>query len=405
MTRPNIISRATLQTAAAILLSYLASVTAVYGATLDKDNTISVPLPDGDIKILTNDLGLIAAVLPAKEMIKGWRPKKIVVLVDNNTNRPDWLRKAVANVEIVPVRSLEEARAHISDADGLIGFCTPNDLLAAGKALKWVHVPHGGVEGCVKNEELRSGRIVFTNMQRGFGPVMGQHVVAMILALTRGLDLYARMNKDGKFLTGQPDGVPLGKLRSIDGRTMLIVGLGGVGTQTAKLAHGLGMKVIATRNSGREKPVYVEYVGLSDELPVLIGKADVVVMAAPLTAQTHGLFNAAMFNRMKKGTIFINVARGEQVVTEDLIAALKSGQVGGAGLDVTAPGRLPEDHPLWNAPNILITPHMSAHAQDDDGTQISGAIGEPSWQITRENLRRYVAGEPLFSIVDAKRGY
>lgn len=395
--------------AAAILVTtsalVLPTVALSAGPTPDRTSPITTPIPEGDIKKLVDNLGLIPSDKPLREMIPGWtKPKKIIVQVDRNVNRPAWLKKAVPDVELITVRNADEAKKHIATADAVVGMC-PNELLAAGKKLRWVHVPHGGVESCMRSEEVRKDRFLFTNMQRAFGPVMGQHGIALMLALTRGLDLYARMNAEGKFRTDMVDSVPRGKLRSIEDRTMLVVGLGGVGTQTAKLAHALGMKVIATRNSSRDKPEYVDYVGLSDELPKMIGQADVVVMSAPLTEQTRGLFNAEMFNRMKKGALFINLARGEQVVTEDLVAALHSGQVGGAGLDVTAPGRLPEDHPLWKAPNVLITPHVSAHAQGDDGTEVSGAIGEPAWQITREQIRRFVAGEALYSLVDVKRGY
>ncbi len=182
----------------------------------------------------------------------------------------------------------------------------------------------------------------------------------------------------------------------IDGKTMLVVGLGGIGSEVAWRADALGMSVIATRASSREGPTYVEYVGLADELLALAEQADVIVNATPLTPETRGLFDAEFFRRMKPGAYFINVGRGGSVVTADLVAALTAGELGGAALDVTDPEPLPADHPLWDMPNVIITPHV-AGASDLRGARM--------FTLIRENLRRYAAGEPMLSVVDISRGY
>jgi phosphoglycerate dehydrogenase-like enzyme len=230
-------------------------------------------------------------------------------------------------------------------------------------------------------------------MQRVFGPPIGEHVIALMLALTRGLDGYIAAQREGRW---DDEAVPGSRLWEVNGKTMLVVGLGGIGTSTAQMAHSLGMRVIATRNSSRDKPDFVEYVGLSDELPTLIGQADVVVNATPLTPQTRGLFNAALFAKMKTSAYFINIGRGQSVVQADLVAALNGGVIAGAGLDVTDPEPLPKDNPLWRAANVIITPHVSSYS--DNRT-------ERVWLLMRENLRRYAAGEKLLNVVDLKRGY
>jgi phosphoglycerate dehydrogenase-like enzyme len=120
------------------------------------------------------------------------------------------------------------------------------------------------------------------------------------------------------------------------------------------------------------------------------------VSTLPLTPETKGLMNKAFFDAAKRGALFINVGRGATVVTDDLLAALKDGRLGGAGLDVTDPEPLPPEHPLWHAPNTIITPHVSASLQ---GNEV------PRWILARENLRRYVAGDKLLSEVDVKKGY
>lgn len=156
------------------------------------------------------------------------------------------------------------------------------------------------------------------------------------------------------------------------------------------------MRVVATRGSRREGPGFIEYVGLADEAITLAQQADVVVNAAPLTAQTQGLFDADFFEGMKPSAYFISVGRGKSTVTDDLVAALAEGKIAGAALDVTDPEPLPQDHPLWGDPRVIITPHISA--QSPETLQRIGLL-------VAENMRRYIAGEPLLSVVNVKRGY
>jgi phosphoglycerate dehydrogenase-like enzyme len=156
------------------------------------------------------------------------------------------------------------------------------------------------------------------------------------------------------------------------------------------------MRVIATRGSRREGPDYVDYVGLGEETLDLARQADVVINTAPLTDRTRGMFDAAFFSAMKPTAYFISVGRGQSTVTDDLVAALESGQVAGAGLDVTDPEPLPEGHPLWRMPRVIITPHTAGR---------SDRSRDRLYLLVQENLRRYVAGEPLISVVDIERGY
>jgi phosphoglycerate dehydrogenase-like enzyme len=156
------------------------------------------------------------------------------------------------------------------------------------------------------------------------------------------------------------------------------------------------MHVKGTRNTRRDAPQFVEYVGLANEALELAKSADVVVNAAPLTPATRGMFNAAFFGAMKPTALFINIARGESAVTRDLVQALREGTIAGAGLDVTDPEPLPAGHPLWSLPNVVLTPH-SAGASD--------ALDPRLLALVAENLRRYVSGSAMLSIVDLQRGY
>jgi phosphoglycerate dehydrogenase-like enzyme len=185
-------------------------------------------------------------------------------------------------------------------------------------------------------------------------------------------------------------------MQVIAGKTALVVGLGGIGTEFARRAHALGMKVTATRNSGRGGPEFVSYVGRPDELLTLAKDADVIFNAVPLTPATTDLFDARFFAVLKPTAYVLNVGRGKSIVTSALIEALASGKLAGAGLDVTEPEPLPPDHPLWKAPNVIITPHVSAR---------SDVPSEKAWAVVYENIRRYAAGERLLSVVDPARGY
>jgi phosphoglycerate dehydrogenase-like enzyme len=244
----------------------------------------------------------------------------------------------------------------------------------------------------VQQPLVRERHPLVTNTQRTAGPSIAEHVLGLMLALSRHLNTFMKEQQQSHWSKWEQ--AP--QLVDIDGKTVLVVGLGGIGTEVAKRAHALGMRVIATRASGHTGPDFVSYVGLPDELLKLTREADFVVNCAPLTEQTTGIFNQEFFAAMKPSAYFISVGRGRSTVTADLIAALTSGKIAGAGLDVVDPEPLPAESPLWHLPNVIITPHISAD------TPVSH---EQYDAVLEENLRRYVAGEPMLSVVDIERGY
>ncbi|HSN73379.1 MAG TPA: D-2-hydroxyacid dehydrogenase [Steroidobacteraceae bacterium] len=340
---------------------------------------------------LIDELGLESAAQASRDHPR-WRPPRRIVVRIDTPERVDWLQQAVPGVEIVGVQTAEEALSAVPSADVVIGFCSP-EIVAAGDELRWIQVLWAGVESCVAIEGLAERNVILTNMQRVAGPVRAEHVFAMLLGLTRGLDAYLEAQRSGEW---QRDAVDRDRMRSLRGKTMLVVGLGGIGGEVARLGDAFGMEIIATRASGRHGPDYVSYVGLPGELAALASRADVVVNTAPLTPETTGMFDREFFARVKPGAYFINVGRGRSVETDALVDALASGRLSGAGLDVTDPEPLPAGHALWSAPNVIITPHVSAAI--DTGS-------EDRWRVVRENLARYAAGEPLLSVVDIERGY
>jgi phosphoglycerate dehydrogenase-like enzyme len=372
---------------------------ALTATSLAKEAT---PPADPKAVELIDELGLAEAPRALREL-PGWRTPTRIVLVTLNpfgTNAQELrqrLASATPGAEIVTVGGVDELVKEAANADAVIGgddiVCDPRVLEAGGKRLRWVGVMSAGVEACLGKAGLERPGLTVTNMKAVAGPVMAEHTLALMFALSRSLQVSVGRQATGEgwnrtFAGSQP--------QSLNGKTVLVVGLGGIGLEVAKRSHALGMKVIATRASSREGPAFVTYVGLSDELPTLIAQADVVVAALPLVPATTRLFDAKMFARMKKTAFFINVGRGGSVVTDDLVAALNAGTIAGAGLDVTDPEPLPRDHALWKAKNIIITPHMSA--QSDLGQA-------PRELILREQLRRFVAGDKLLSVVDFKKGY
>jgi len=341
------------------------------------------------IDSLIEEAGLREGPVASRDL-EGWKPPQKLVIRDAG-GVVAMLQEEFPDVRFVAAPSAELALAEAAGADAIVGYCS-EDLVAAADALVWIQIFSAGAERCLAVGAVGSGEILLTNMQKMASPVIGEHAVAMMLSLTRGLAQQAKRMPDGEW--NRTIGDDFGMM-SVDGKTVLVVGLGGIGRAAAKRAAGLGMRVVATRNSSRSGPDYVDYVGLSDELFELAAQADVVINALPLTPETEGLFDKAFFDAVKPGVFFVNVARGSSVVTDDLVAALGDGRVAGAGLDVTDPEPLPADHPLWRMPNVIITPHIAWY----------GNNRERQLALARENIRRFIAGDPLLNVVDPAKGY
>ncbi len=353
--------------------------------------------PGTATQALIDELGLRESKQAIRQSPSWQKPKRIVVLLPGgqqaiSPRALDKLRQVSDGVQLIPVKSFDDLPAALEGADALLGYCTPQ-ILRAGTQLRWIQSYSAGVDRCVSAPELQGKDLLLTNMQRVHGPAIAEHVLAMLFSLARALPQYQQLQGRATWRQARQGGA---RAIEIKGKTMLIVGLGGIGTEIAKRAHALGMRIIATRNSSREGPAYVDYVGLADELPELSRQADVVVNATPLTPATTGLFDAAVFKTMRRDAYFINIGRGASVVTDDLIKALKEGDIAAAALDVTEPEPLSKDSELWRLPNVLITPHISARS--DQSLQ-------RVWLLVRENLRRYVRGERMLNVVDIKRGY
>ncbi len=369
-------------------------------------------LPDGTVDAVYDEL---TGIRPATAFVEGlglregpsptaaspgWtRPTKVVV-ADFWPGRTEQLALVAPGVNVVVAATPAEAAEVGRDADAILGWLTP-EIFNGSRNLRWVQLNAAGVESYVTIPGFAESDVVLSNAQRIFGPGGAEHVLGMVLALSRRLHTALTLQQQRRWditpLTGPTPYEGAGsELLELRGRTLLVVGLGGIGTEVARVASGIGMRVIATRGSSRNGPSFVDYVGLSSELLDLTPEADVIVNAVPLTAVTERMFDDAFFAATKPTAFFVNIGRGRTVDTDALVRALREGRIAGAGLDVTEPEPLPVDHELWGMPNVLITPHLGG---DGDGHM------ERMWLLFRENLRRFVNGEPLLAVVDKRRGY
>ena len=353
-----------------------------------QDGVGPCPLCDA-ASALVERFDLRESATPVSERADWLRPRKVV------TELPplaEVLAQLVPEAEVVSV-SLEDAPSVIEGADVYIGRCTP-DIIAAGRDLKYIHIPRAGADTCAEIPEVAERGILVTNMQRVLSAQIADHAMALLLSLTRGMAAFGQAQSVGEFDWGARG--PGMSLWLLEGKTMLVVGLGGIGTEVAKRADAFGMRVTATRNSSREGPDFVDYVGLADEVLALAAEADIVVNAAPLTPATEGMFDTEFFDTMKPTAWFINVGRGRSARTEDLVQALSSGAIAGAGLDVYDPEPLPPGHALWDMPNVVLTPHIAG---------LSDQMPVHYLGLAAMNFRRYALGDRVVNVVDLRRGY
>jgi phosphoglycerate dehydrogenase-like enzyme len=346
------------------------------------------------------EIGLEESARPVREMVPGWKPPKKIVVVVDTPQRAKWLQFAAPGVKIIGVTKVAEVEAQVVDADAAVLVGCRAETFRKAPKLKWIHASSGGSERCLEIPAVAKGDIVLTDSRKVKNTILTEMAMGYVYALARSIDVaVVNQQKHDLNARGRP-------AMQLEGGTMLVVGLGGAGTEIARQAHEIGMKVIATRNSSRSGPDFVEYVGLANELPKLVERADVVMIAAPLTPQTRGLFDKAMFARMKRGAMLVNWSRADIVKADDLAAALSDGQLGSAALNWASTTPLPKDHPLWTAPNLILAPWTGTGGGADvnEANQTPQQL-EQRWNAVRENIRRFAAGDKMLSVFDLSRGY
>jgi phosphoglycerate dehydrogenase-like enzyme len=289
---------------------------------------------------------------------------------------------------IVLAKSPADMAREITDADGVIGGVS-KELFANAKKLKWVQTYSAGVEAYRWKEFLESS-VVLTNCKIVQGPNIADHAMAMLLALTRGLNtFFSDMGREVFNREGH-------ELLELQDMTAVVIGVGGIGSQIAQRAHGFGMKVIGVDPKDLPPSVTVSRMVYPSQLDSVLPLADVVFVSAPLTPESRHMMGPRQFDLMKKDSFFVAVSRGGLYDTPSLVKALDSKKLAGAGLDVTDPEPLPKGHPLWKFPNVMLTPHVAGNSPGSHGRRIA---------VLKENIGHFVRNEPFRNVVDKQKGY
>jgi phosphoglycerate dehydrogenase-like enzyme len=298
----------------------------------------------------------------------------------------------VPDLEIIQVSSADEMMAHAADVDVIYARPTP-EFLAAAKKLRFIQSPSAGVDFLMNFPELVESDIPLTNTRGAHGPSIAEHVFGLLLSLTRIIPTCLKWQADKQW-NRNPDTYRLP--REVMGSTMGIIGFGAIGRNVAKRAVAFDMNVLAIDAVACDGSPYCEEVWQTDRLHDLLTASDVVVVAAPYTRETHHLLSTAEFAAMKPNAYLIVVSRGGIVDEAALAAAMQSGHLAGAGIDVTEQEPLPKDSPLWDLPNVIITPHLAGSSYQKERRCV---------EVLRENLLRSSRGEPLINLVDKRAGY
>jgi phosphoglycerate dehydrogenase-like enzyme len=328
------------------------------------------------------------ALLAALAILPGLaEPRKIVVTGQLPPNAIREFQSVSPNVKIVSA-DRDQILKEIVDADAIFGTISPQLFHAAHK-LKWVQIYSAGVETYRFPEFIHSD-ITLTNCKVIQGPEIADHALAMLLALTR--DLNKIIPTRGKEEWAKERYHPL----ELRGKTAVVIGVGGIGSQIAQRAAAFGMKVIGVDPKDIPFNPYVSKMVYPDRLNSVLPEADVVFVSAPHTPQSEGMMGAKQFELMKKGSFFIAVSRGKLYSTEALVKALDERRLAGAGMDVTNPEPLPKGHALWKFDNVIITPHIAGQSDGIDDRRI---------ELIKDNIGRFLKGEPMLNVVDKVKGY
>jgi phosphoglycerate dehydrogenase-like enzyme len=295
------------------------------------------------------------------------------------------------DLEIVRADSPAQALALAVDADVIYGLPTA-DLVAAAPRLRWVQSSSAGVEYVAGIPALVASDVIITNTRGAHGPSIGEHTFGLLLAMTREIPMC--LDQQRQHLWDR--NVLYRTAREIQGLTMGIIGFGAIGRGIAERAVGFGLNLIALDLHAVDGSPFVDEILPASRLDELLSAADIVVVTAPYTPQTHHLLGSAELARMRDNAYLIVVSRGGIVDEAALVAILKSGHLAGAAIDVAEVEPLPADSPLWDAPRLLITPHLAG---------ASGPKERRCVEILKENLIRFAHGDPLLNMVDKRLGY
>ncbi|MBW3623374.1 MAG: D-2-hydroxyacid dehydrogenase [Armatimonadetes bacterium] len=303
----------------------------------------------------------------------------------------EWIaaiRDAAGEREVAAPQSEAEAGEAAREAEGWIGRLTP-EMLAAAPRLRWLQATSISLEGVVF-PELADHPVTLTHLRHIYDDHIANHVLALLLAHCRGLPRLIRRQAERKWSPGDAAGLDPSAM------TVLILGLGGIGSEFARRVSVLGARVVGLDPRVEAPPPGVDELDRPERLADRLPEADVVAVCAPLTPETMGLFDEAMFRRMKPAAYFINIGRGKIVRLAALERALEEGWIAGAGLDVFEEEPLPPDSPLWGREDVILTPHVAGKGPGTEARRL---------RVIVENVKRFVSGKPLLYVADKRQWY
>ncbi len=332
---------------------------------------------------------------------------KLVLYPEVDAERLAKIKAAAAPMRVSNCASESEAVKEVGDADAFFGKLTP-EMLAGARQLRWVQSPTASLEHYIF-PELVAHPLQLTNMRGLFHDNIADHVFGCMLCFARNLHVYIRQQeqrvwrphggqKEGQAFRSGPavtTGVDLAHT-TLAGATLGVLGLGSIGSEIARRGVCFGMQVLAVDSDPRNAPEGVTGPWPTDRLDELLGESDYVVIAAPHTPETEGLFRAEKFARMKSSAVLVNIGRGVIVDLKDLTEALEKGKIAGAALDVYEIEPLPDEHPLWGFENVILTPHVAGHSPE---------IATRHLEVMLDNVSRFVRGEALRNVVDKQRWF
>ncbi|MCL2045808.1 MAG: D-2-hydroxyacid dehydrogenase [Oscillospiraceae bacterium] len=277
---------------------------------------------------------------------------------------------------------------HFAQAEVIFGWPRP-DRLSLAKNLKWLHTPSAGVDTYLDRSIFANQDIVITRSKDVFNVQIAEHVIMLFLAISRGLftSVSSTIEKKWTMVRNQ---------KELSSSTVMVVGTGAIGNELAKQLQGFGCKIIGVKRDKTVIPPNYSEICSTEELDDNLPFADYIALCLPRTPETIGMFDYRRFSLMKPSAILVNIGRGDAVVTDDIDRALRNGLIYGAGLDVTEPEPLPEEHPLWSAPNTIITSHTSGWSINADKRRL---------EVFVDLWTRYNTNHALHSIVDSEKGY
>ena len=313
----------------------------------------------------------------------------LLMLPPQTSTTRDWAARVAAalpSLTVIVAEHEADAATAIVDAESAFGVL-PAALLAKAGRLRWLQAPQAAPPAGYYYPALVQHPVVVTNFREIYNDHIGAHIMAFVLAFARDFHRYWPQQARREW---KPAPLDTGVVH-LPEATALIVGVGGIGAEAARLAAAFGMRVLGVDARRRDMPPGVAELHPPDALDALLPRADFVILTVPHTPATEGFMHRTRFQRMKRSAYFINIGRGKTTRLDDLVAALRAGEIAGAGLDVFEQEPLPADHPLWTLPGVLITPHTAGFGP---------YLDERRFEILLDNCRRFLGNQPLRNVVD-----